>query len=230
MRTGLPILLICAALAAPACSRTSEGVATVGTGAAPAATTTTTTSETDSPDPQTDMPAPGVMPSTTSAAPAGAPCVPATLPPVRVTAQISDPIAPTATVAVPEGWSMSTDPGGSRLDGPEGMWATVTIEATSNDPEDAFRIYADDLTAETVISTVSLLPGEMCDYSGQKLMGTLAWAGDTGDSVQYEARIVHVTAAGQGYLIAVYVEAPSGAPGFDEAASLMTADFEIGLP
>lgn len=123
---------------------------------------------------------------------------------------------------------MADAPGGARLEGPDGMWATVTIGVVSPDPEAAFRAFTDDLTAQAAISTVSVLPGDMCGYSGQKLIGVLS--GDADDAVQYEARIVHVPTATEAYLIAVYAEAPGEAEGFDTPAALLTDDFEIGLP
>ncbi|MGZ8801055.1 MAG: hypothetical protein ACXWZL_00145 [Mycobacterium sp.] len=230
-RAGLAVLLVCTTLATSACTRSSEGVPTAG-GEDSAVTTTsgtsaTPTTETALPE---DSPEPGVVPTTQTPAPAGAVCAPADLPPVRTVAQVSDPAAPTATVSVPEGWSVSSgggDPEGARLEGPIGMWATVTIAPTSLDPAAAFRKYSDDLTEGSVMTTVSMLPGEMCGFSGQQLMGILS---DGTDTVQYEDRIVHVPASAQDYLIAVHVEAPSGTPGFEEAGSLLTEDFEIGLP
>ena len=64
---------------------------------------------------------------------------------------------------------------------------------------------------------------------GQRLMGVLEKT-DSPQTVEYKARIVHVPSAGQAYLIAVYIEAPGETPGFDEAATLVTGDFEIALP
>lgn len=203
----IPVVLLAAGvwLAAPGCTRIEQGVPTAGTDTSAAVTTAT-------PEP------------------AGNPCVPEELAPVRVQAEIADPAAPTATVGVPEGWSMGSSPGGARLEGPDGMWATVTVSKVSSDPDEAFAIYVDDLTADAVLSSVSLLPGELCGYPGQTVLGVLGTADDGTDTVQYEARIVHVPSGGAAYLIAVYVEAPSGTPGFDAAATMLTGDFEIGLP
>lgn len=156
--------------------------------------------------------------------------MPADLPPVRIQAEIADPSAPTATVGVPEGWSMASVPDGARLQGPDGMWATITIAVAQPDAEAAFETYVEDLTADAVISSVSLLPGELCGYPGQKVMGVLSDEDDGTGSVEYEARLVHVPTGGQAYLIAVYVEAPTRTAGFDEAAVMLTDDFEIGLP
>jgi hypothetical protein len=202
-RTSVVVLLVCVALAAAACTRTSDGVPTAG-----------------------DDTGSSVVPTTT----AGVPCVPEGLPAVRVVAKVSDPAAPTATIGVPEGWSMSSGDGdteGARLEGPDGMEAVVVIQQAAQDPEVAFREWVDFLTEGATVSTVSTLPGELCGYSGQKLLGNLA---DDTQSVEYRDRVVHVGTAGQAYLIVVHVEAPAATPGFDEAARLVTGDFEIGLP
>lgn len=106
------------------------------------------------------------------------------------------------------------------------MEAVVTITPTGLDPAAAFCEYVDVLTADATVSTVSTLPGELCGYSGQKLMGRLS---DNAQSVEYEDRIVHVGTGAKDYLIVVHVEAPSRTAGFDDAASVLTEDFEIGL-
>lgn len=228
-RAGPVVLLMCAAAVLSACTRSSDGVPTAG-GGAEREVTTTETSATASPSPgQWDDSEPGVVPTTQPPAPAGTVCASPVLPPVRTIAQVSDPGAPTATVGVPDGWSTSPgngDPEGARLEGPEGMEAIVTITPTTLDPAAAFREYVDALTEDATVSTVSTLPAELCGYSGQKLMGMLS---DNAQSVKYEDRIVHVNTAGEDYLIVVHVEAPSDTPGFDEAASVLTEDFEIGL-
>ena len=109
------------------------------------------------------------------------------------------------------------------------MEATVTIAATKLDPGAAFRKYSDDLMAKSAVSSVRVLPGELCGYSGQKLMG--AWSDTPQNAVQYEDRVVHIwTDSGPDYLVAVHVQAPTGTPGFDSAAALLTEDFEIVLP
>ena len=118
---------------------------------------------------------------------------------------------------------------GGRLEGSHGMWATVTIAQTQLDPAAAFRKYADDLMAESAVSSVSIMPAELCEYSGQKLMG--AWSDTPQNAVEFQDRIVHVwTNSGNSYLVAVHVQAPTGTPGFNAAADVLTEDFEIGLP
>ncbi|MGU3651065.1 hypothetical protein [Mycolicibacterium sp. A43C] len=73
------------------------------------------------------------------------------------------------TLAVPEGWSMQGGTGdiGARVSGPEQMSATVTIVATTSTPQAAFADYADRLTSGSSVSSLSVLPAELCDYSGQ---------------------------------------------------------------
>lgn len=225
VRAAVAIVLVGVALAAPACTRLDDG-APVADGSPPAAqpsepTETTESTETAEATETTD--------ATETPVPAGAPCAPADVPPVRVAAEIPDSAAPKAIVGVPDGWSMASASGGARLEGPDGMWASVTIAPTSPEPQEAFRDYTDDLTEETTVSTVSMLPADLCGYLGQRLMGVLEKT-DSPQTVEYKARIVHVPSAGQAYLIAVYIEAPGETSGFDEAATLVTGDFEIALP
>jgi hypothetical protein len=152
-------------------------------------------------------------------------------PGVRMAAEVKDPQAPKITVGVPDGWSMSAGSGdiGGQLSGPDGMSATVTIAPTQLDPAAAFKKYADDLMKEAAVSSVSVLPGELCEFSGQKLMG--AWSDTPQNAVEFEDRIIHVwTNSGNDFLVSVHVQAPTGTSGFDDAASVLTEDFEIVLP
>jgi hypothetical protein len=213
------------------CVRTSDGVPVVGE-AGPGTAMSSPPSVTAGPKPHGDQPAFGILPTTRAPVPPNTvACSQPIKPSVRMTAEVDDPQAPRITVGVPDRWSMSAGAGdvGGRLDGPAGMQATVTIAATQLDPEAAFRKYADDLIAESAVSTVSVLPGELCGFSGQKLMG--AWSDTPQNAVEYEDRIVHIwTNSGKNYLVAVHVQAPTGTRGFDSAAALLTEDFEIVLP
>jgi hypothetical protein len=222
-RIGLAALALAGLLAA--CVRSSDGVPiaedVAGAGAAPPAATA-----------PGDQSAYGVLPTTRAPVPPNTvACSQSIRPSVRMTAEVDDPRAPRITVGVPDRWSMSAGTGdvGGRLDGPGGMEATVTITATELDPSTAFRKYADDLMAESAVSSVSVTPGQLCGYSGQKLMG--AWSDTPQNALQYEDRIVHIwTDSGDNYLVAVHVQAAPGTPGFDSAAALLTEDFEIVLP
>ncbi len=213
------------------CVRTSDGVPVAGE-AGPSTATSSPPSATAGPTSQGDEPTFGILPTTRAPVPPNTvACSQPIKPSVRMTAEVDDPQAPRITVGVPDGWSMSAGTGdiGGRLVGPAGMDATVTIAVTPLDPASAFRKYTDDLMAESAVSTVSVIPGELCGFSGQKLMG--AWSDTPQNAVEYEDRIVHVwTNSGKNYLVAVHVQAPTGTPGFDSAADLLTEDFEIVLP
>jgi hypothetical protein len=208
------------------CVRTSDGVPVA------ADRVTTGTSANPAPTPQSDQSVYGVVPTTRTPVPPNTLACPQTVKPaVRMAAHVADPHAPRVTVGVPDGWGMSAGTGdvGGRLQGPAGMQATVTIALTQLDPAAAFKKYADDLMGQSAVSSVSVLPGELCGFSGQKLTG--AWSDTPQNAVEFNDHIVHVwTNSGANYLVAVHVEAPTGTPGFDAAAALMTADFEIVLP
>jgi hypothetical protein len=227
-RVGLAALALACLLSA--CVRTSEGVPVASDQAAH--TTSSAPSATAAPTQQGEPSTYGVLPTTRAPVPPNSVACSQTIKPsVRMTAEVDDPQAPRITVGVPDKWSMSAGTGdvGGKLDGPGGMQATVTIAATQLDPAAAFRKYADDLMAESAVSSVSVLPGELCGFSGQKLRG--AWSDTPQNAVEYEDRIVHVwTNSGTNYLVAVHVQAPTGTPGFDSAAALLTEDFEIVLP
>ena len=57
-----------------------------------------------------------------------------------------------------------------------------------------------------------------------------AWSDTPQNAVEFADRIVHVWTNSGDYLVAVHVEAPTGTAGFDAASSLLTDDFEIGIP
>lgn len=209
-----------------ACVRTSDGVPVAGENAP------VTPSATTAPPQQRNQSADGIVPTTRAPVQPNTVACPQTIKPsVQMTAAVDDPQAPRITVGVPDKWSATAGSGdvGGRLDGPGGMQATVTIASTQLDPAAAFRKYADDLIGEAAVSSVSVLPGQLCGFSGQKLMG--AWSDTPQNAVEYEDRIVHIwTNSGTSYLVAVHVQAPTGTPDFDSAAALLTEDFEIVLP
>ncbi|EHB56357.1 hypothetical protein MycrhDRAFT_3551 [Mycolicibacterium rhodesiae JS60] len=231
--------LVCAAaavvmLAAPtvaACARNSDGTAVkveASTSPTSIATTTTTTSSTVTVAPESSEP--GVIETTRTPIPADSTVCRPEQPGPTAVAAIADPAAPKIRVRVPDGWSSTPGTGdvGALLSGPNDMVAEVTIAATPLDPGAAFTRYGDDVMARYPISTLSLLPGDFCGLSGQKLMGT--WARDPDESVEYEDRLAHVWTNTGNYLVAVHVEAPSGTPGFDDAASVLTEEFGIVIP
>lgn len=213
------------------CDRDSAGSAVRGESSVSVSATTTTTTPgsataTDTPESSE----PGVVETTRVPVAPNATVCPQTPAGPTTVAAVADPAAPTITVAVPDGWTASPGAGevGARLAGPDEMQAEIRITATPLDPAAAFGRYSDDLMAKYPISTLSLLPADLCGFSGQKLMGT--WADDPDESIQYQDRIAHIWTNSKNYLVAIHVEAPSGAPGFDAAADELTGDFGIVIP
>ena len=175
--------------------------------------------------------APGVLPTARAPIrPGTVTCSPPLRPAVAATAEVTDPSAPRITVAVPDGWSASPGSGdiGARLNGPDGMWATVSIAVTQHDPAATFRQYVDRLVGDSALSSVSVLPAALCGYSGQKLLGALAYAPQA--AVEFRDRIVDVWTNTQTYLVAIHVQAPTDVPGFDAPATQLTVDFEVRIP
>ena len=211
-----------------ACSRSSDGTAV----RADVATATTTVPA--SPKPTTsDTPEssePGVLETTRQPIPPNAVVCPQQPSAQTAMATVTDPAAPRITVNLPDGWSAAPGSGnvGASLTGPDGMVAEITITATPLDAAAAFTRYSDDVMDKYPISTLSLLPADLCDYSGQKLMGT--WADNPDRSIQYTDRIAHIWTNTKNYLVAIHVQAPSDTPGFDDAASVLTGDFSVGIP
>lgn len=227
-RAGWAVLALACLLTA--CVRASDGRPVAGDGTTvpaptPSAAAPTTTQRPD----QTVF---GVLPTTRRPIPPNTTiCTQPIKPAVTMTAEVDDPQAPRITVGVPDGWSMASGEGdvGAKVNGPGGMEATITIAPTQLDPAPAFNEYADKLIAESAVSSVSVLPGELCGFSGQKLMG--AWSDTPQNAVEFKDRIVHIwTNSGKDYLVAVHVQAPTGTRDFDAAAALLTDDFQIVLP
>lgn len=178
------------------------------------------------------MDEPGVLPTERTPVPANTvTCSPEARPPVSVAAAVADPAAPRITVGVPEGWSFTQGTGdvAVTMQGPQGLSASVTISPTTLDPEAAFRQYTDGVMEQSAISTVSILPAELCDYSGQKMMGT--WADEPGTAVEFFDRVVHVWTNAADFLIAIHVEGPAEpSPALDAASTVITDDVELTIP
>jgi len=216
---------------AAACARISEGTAVRAESSL--STTSAATSSAPSRTVATDTPEssePGVLETTRQPVPSNAQVCVQDLTGQTATTAVADPAAPKITVAAPDGWSVAPGSGevGARFAGPDDMLAEISITATPLDPTAAFTRYSDDLMAKYPISTLSLLPADLCGYSGQKLMGT--WAYDPEESTEYQDRITHIWTNSKNYLVAIHVEAPSGTAGFDAAASTFTSDFNIVIP
>jgi hypothetical protein len=218
-----------------ACGKASEG-APVADEAEQTTASTTTTSVTSTttraiPTPEADLTEPGILPTTRTSVPAGVVSCELTDPPSDgvATATVADPAAPKITVALPQGWSTAPGEGdvGAKLTGPDGIWATVTIAKTTLDPAAAFKKYADDAMAASDVSSVSVLPAELCGFSGQKLLGS--WSDAPGQSVEFGDRIAHIWTNSGDYLVVVHVQGPASAD-FDPFTSPLMNDFSIELP
>ena len=212
------------------CDRVDAGVPVA---AEPASAVTSAPATPENPAPATPgagADEPGVVPTTRSPLPPDTTTCEATPPPpVGVMASVDDPAAPKVTVALPDGWSTTSGEGdvGARLTGPDGAWATVTIAATQLGPAEAFREYADNAMAASAVSSLSVLPAELCDYSGQKLLGS--WSESPDRAVEFGDRIAHIWTDGATYLVAVHVEGPAGT-GFDPFTSPLMDDFAVVIP
>jgi hypothetical protein len=233
-------LLVAGAVAG--CGGGVTEVATTNSSAATTATTATTSASTtagaatSTPTPATsseafDMPAYGVEPTTRTPLPPNADtCTPERAGSVTFGAKVADPAAPQIVVDVPAGFLPSSGTGdvAATMPGPDNMSATITIVATELEPAAAFKKYADDVTAHKEFSSISVLPGDLCGYSGQKLMGSLA--DKPGEAVEFRDRIAHIWTNTKNYLVAIHLQGPTGAAGFDAAESQLMADFGIRIP
>lgn len=220
-----------------ACTREAEApvaepapATTVTTTAAPP-TGTTSASAPEVDDPH-GLPTYGVLETTKRPVSAGeTTCEPDTPPAHPVEARSAAPGSPTVIIGLPDGFTPGAAPQGDvalNLTGPDGITATVTITPTTLDAANAFDKYADDRTKGSPISSLSVLPGDMCGYSGQELMGMLA--DQPGQGIQYGDRLVHVWTNDGDFLIAVAVQAPDGGPVLDAAKSALLGDFGIRMP
>jgi hypothetical protein len=210
------------------CVRTSDGdpvAVPTGEASSPAASATTTSNSVP------DQPPLGITPTLQVPIPAGTVTCPADhRPPVSAVAEVPSAGAPRVTVGIPEGWSFTKGSGdiGLELTGPDGMTGFVSIAPTELDPETAFRQYTDAMLDGAAVSSVSILPGERCDYSGQRLMGARSETPD--DSTEFYVHLVHVWTNTANFLVAVDVEAPTGVDGLDAANDVVTDGIEIMIP
>jgi hypothetical protein len=218
------------------CSQTTTGTdseaesPSATTSSSPAAASTEAVAESTSPT-EFKLPAYGVEPTTKRQLTAGEiTCEPESAPANTVEATSAAVGSPTVTIALPDGFSTSPGKGNVavNLTGPEGMTGLVSIAATTLDAAAAFEQYGNDRTAAAEINSISLLPGDLCGYSGQELIGILADKPHEG--IDYADRISHVWTNSGDFLIAVQLEAPDGSTGFDAARSVLLEDFGIRMP
>lgn len=146
----------------------------------------------------------------------------------RVTFSRGD--SPSIQILAPDSWSSAVAEDGSAmtLTGPGGAIGLITVTPTDLAAAEAFERYADEAQDKAPISSLSILPAELCGYSGQELLGM--WSGDGDAPVRYADRLIHVWTDGPSYLVAVHIQSPRDAPGFSETQALMLGHFGIRLP
>ena len=108
------------------------------------------------------------------------------------------------------------------------MSASVSVTPTDLGPAEAFERYADEVSARTPISSLNILPAELCGYSGQELRGM--WSGDGGAPIRYADRLAHVWTDGSAYLVVVHVQGPQGTAGLPEVQDLLMGDVGVRIP
>jgi hypothetical protein len=141
-------------------------------------------------------------------------------------ASVPDPTAPAIVLPLPDGWTSAPGTGDVALTstGPDGMSVRVTVTPTDLDPAGAFLRYTADLRTRRPGGKVSVTAAQFCGYSSQVLTGTLGGEVDFGD------RITHIWTNTKAYLVAIHLEAPGGAPGFDAAKSTVMQQFAVVIP
>lgn len=211
----------------PTTATKSDGTTTMATSTSAPSSSTTAASGSKMPD----LPTYGVVETTKRPVTAGEQVCDLPSPPAQtMTATTGAPGSPTVIVAVPDGFSQGTPASGDvalNLTGPDGLTGTVKITPTPQDAAAAFQGYADARTAGHEFNSVSILPDELCGYSGQKLMGVLA--DKPGSGSDYVDRIVHVWTDSGNYLIALQLQGPAGSKGLDAAKPVLLGDFGIRM-
>ena len=133
------------------------------------------------------------------------------------------------TITVPRGWMSTPGNGDTALtsSGPDTLSLTVTIAATDLTPESAFLRHTSAVGGTMPRLRFSVIGSPFCGYSSQQLTGTLQ--GPSG-GIDFADRITHIWTNTKQYLVTIYVQAHSGAPGFKEARSMLTQDFAVVIP
>lgn len=225
LAAGAICVLACVAVG---CGKSVDGKA-VRTGAASTATTATTASSAPRRSDPAE-PVPGVETTLPDHIPPNAlACLPTPGKSGRMTAaSVPDPVAPKLTVAIPDGWTSAPGTGAVALTatGPDGLSLRVTISPTDLEPGGAFLRYGADLRSTEPGVRDTVAAAQFCGYSSQLLSGTIG--GPAG--VAFADRITHIWTNTKAYLVAIHVQGPAGAPGFDAAKSTAMQQFAVVIP
>jgi hypothetical protein len=135
-------------------------------------------------------------------------------------------VAPVIVLPLPDGWNPARGAGDVALTatGPDGMAVRVTIAPTDLDPGGAFLRYTADLRTKKPGGKLTVTAAQFCGYSSQLLSGTVPGAVDFAD------RITHIWTNTKAYLVAIQLDGPAGAPGFDAAKSTVMQQFAVVIP
>jgi hypothetical protein len=147
----------------------------------------------------------------------------------QTTAKVSDPVAPTLAVSLPDGWS-SVGGAGDRaltLTGPDGMSGAVIIAATDLEPGGAFLKYAVDMRDSRPGVRFTVAAAQFCGYSGQQLTGTFQ---NPSGAFDFADRLAHIWTNSKKYLVAIQLRAPAGTARFDAAKSTLMQEFGVTVP
>jgi len=161
--------------------------------------------------------------------PNAAACVPPPGTGHQTPATVSDEAAPRLTIAVPDGWTSAPGSGDTALTitGPDGMSAKVTISSTDLPPESAFLRYTAGMGPGMARLKFSVSGTPFCGYSSQQL--TMTVQGPSGP-ISYADRITHIWTNTKKYLVAVHLEGPGGAVGFNAAKATLMQQFTVVIP
>ncbi|WP_231974893.1 hypothetical protein [Mycobacterium sp. E1747] len=220
--TDVPALCLLAVVAV-GCEKTTAGTAMGGSSPPTVATASTTRV----PDPA--EPVPGVETTLPDHIPPNAlMCFPPPASGSMTKASVADPTAPVLTVPLPDGWPSTPGTGDVALtaSGPDGMAVRVSIVPTDLEPGGAFLRYATDLRTANPGVKVAVTAAQFCGYSSQLLSGTGGGAGAN----DFADRITHVWTNTQKYLVAVHLEGPGKARGFEAAKSTAMQQFAVTIP
>jgi hypothetical protein len=144
-------------------------------------------------------------------------------------ARVSDPAAPKVMVILPDGWSSPVGTGDTALTltGPDGMSGAVIIADTGLEPGGTFLKYAVDMRDSRPGVKFTVAAAQFCGYSSQQLTGTFQSPSGT---FGFADRVTHIWTNTKKYLVAIQLQGPAGAAGFDAAKSTLLQEFAVVIP
>jgi hypothetical protein len=144
-------------------------------------------------------------------------------------AGVPDRAAPRLTLSLPDGWTSVAGTGDRALTltGPDGMSGAVIIAATDLEPGGAFLKYAADMRDSRAGVKFTVAAAQFCGYSSQQLTGTFQAPSGAFD---FADRLTHIWTNTKNYLVAIQLQGPAGAAGFDAAKAALMQEFAVVIP